>query len=368
MDFIDLKTQYRYLKKEIDIGIQTVLNHGQYIMGPEISILEKKLSKFVDTKHCITCSSGTDALLMALIALNIKPGDYVITTPFTFIATGEVIGLLGAIPDFVDIDPKTFNLDLNKLEDKLRRNPNKYKILMPVNIFGLLSDYKGIKELKNRYNLNIIEDAAQSFGASYDGQMSCSFGDISCTSFFPAKPLGCYGDGGAVFTDNDEYSETLKSIRIHGKSEDKYNNVRLGINGRLDTMQAAILLPKLNILEDEIKLRAKITEKYNTKLDNSFKGQHILPKYNSAWAQYSILCNSSDHRETIISRLQEQDIPSAIYYQIPLHLQKVFEYLDFKKGDFPVSEDISSRVLSLPMHPYLKDEDIEKICKTINGI
>ena len=195
MDFIDLKTQYNNLKEQINSGIQEVLNHGQYIMGPEISQLENDLSEFVNIKHSITCSSGTDALLMALMVMNVKPGDYIITTPFTYIATGEVISLLGAIPDFVDIDSKTFNIDLNKIEDKLKDNPNKYKVLMPVNIFGLLADYRGIKELKNKYDIKIIEDAAQSFGASYKKQMSCSFGDISCTSFFPAKPLGCYGDG-----------------------------------------------------------------------------------------------------------------------------------------------------------------------------
>tara|TARA_Y100001970_G_C14202393_1_gene841887 strand:+ start:78 stop:1184 length:1107 start_codon:yes stop_codon:yes gene_type:complete len=368
MDFIDLKTQYKKLKKEIDTGIEGVLNHGQYIMGPEISVLEKKLSQFVNAKYCLTCSSGTDALLMALIAMDVKPGDYVLTTPFTFIATAEVISLLGAIPDFVDIDKTTFNIDINQVNQKLKNNPNKYKAILPVNIFGLLADYKGLNDLKNKYDIKIIEDAAQSFGASFDNKISCSFGDISCTSFFPAKPLGCYGDGGAVFTDNNKYLDILKSIRIHGKGQDKYNNVRLGINGRLDTIQAAILIPKLKILNDEIKLRNKVANLYNTHISSSFIKHHIPSGNVSAWAQYSILCNSSSHREAIIDGLKHNNIPSAIYYPIPLHLQKVFECLEFKYGDFPISEDIASKILSLPMHPYLEKHDIKKICKVINEI
>ena len=368
MDFIDLKKQYKNLKKEINAGIQEVLDHGQYIMGPEISILEKRLSEFVDTKHCITCASGTDALIMALLALDIKPGDYVLTTPFTFIATAEVISLLGAIPDFVDIDSKTFNIDLNKIEDKLKHNPNKYKILLPVDIFGLLSDYKGLEELKSRYNFNIIEDAAQSFGASYKDRISCSFGDIACTSFFPAKPLGCYGDGGAVFTNNDKYADDLKSIRIHGQGKDKYNNARLGINGRLDTIQAAILLPKLKILNEEIKSRNKVATLYNNSLSDSFTKHHVPSGNISAWAQYSILCNSTEHRKIIMNKLKENNIPSAIYYIKPLYRQETFNYLNFNKKDFPVSEMISSKILSLPMHPYLNRDDIYKICEIINEI
>ena len=368
MDFIDLKTQYNNLKEEIDNGIQDVLNHGQYIMGPEISKLESDLSEFTNVKHSISCSSGTDALLMALMAMNVKAGDYVLTTPFTYIATAEVISLLGAIPDFVDIDSKTFNIDLNKIEEKLNKNSDRYKILLPVNIFGLLADYEGFEELKNRYNFHIIEDAAQSFGASYRDKMSCSFGDISCTSFFPAKPLGCYGDGGAVFTNNDKYADDLKSIRIHGQGKDKYNNVRLGINGRLDTIQAAVLIPKLKILHKEIKSRNKVANLYNDHLNDSFINQYIPSGNISSWAQYSILCNSIEHRETIMYRLKENNIPSAIYYIIPLHLQSTFDYLNFNEKDFPVSEEVSSRILSLPMHPHLEKDEIIRICEIINEI
>ena len=344
MDFIDLKTQYRQLKKQIDNGIQEVLDHGQYIMGPEISQLENNLSEFVNIKHAITCSSGTDALLMALMAMDVKPGDYIITTPFTYIATAEVISLLGAIPDFVDIDSKTFNIDLNKIENKLKNNPDRYKILLPVDIFGLLADYEGLEELKSRYNFNIIEDAAQSFGASYKDKISCSFGDIACTSFFPAKPLGCYGDGGAVFTNNDNYADDLKSIRIHGQGKDKYNNTRLGINGRLDTIQAAILLPKLKILNEEIKLRNKVASLYNDHISDSFIKHHIPSGNISAWAQYSILCDSTEHREIIMNKLKENNIPSAIYYITPLYRQEAFNYLNFNKKDFPVSEKLSSKI------------------------
>jgi len=368
MDFIDLKTQYKNLKKEIDAGIESVLNHGQYIMGPEISILEKELSEFVNVKHCITCSSGTDALLMALMAIDIKPGDYVLTTPFTFIATAEVISLLGAIPDFVDIDSRTFNIDINQVAEKLNSNSRQYKAILPVNLFGLLADYENLNNLKGNYDIKIIEDAAQSFGASFKNKTSCSFGDIACTSFFPAKPLGCYGDGGAIFTDNDKYFDILESIRIHGKGEDKYNNIRLGINGRLDTMQAAILLPKLRILNKEIELRNQVANIYDNYINDSFI-KHYIPSGNtSAWAQYSILCNSTKHRKIIMDELSKHDIPSAIYYSIPLHLQNVFKHLGFKDGDFPVSEQISSKILSLPMHPYLKAVDIEKICRVINEI
>ena len=366
MDFIDLKTQYKNLKKEIDAGIESVLNHGQYIMGPEISILEKELSKFVNVKHCITCSSGTDALLMALMAIDVKPGDYILTTPFTFIATAEVISLLGAIPDFVDIDSKTFNIDVNQVSQKIKNNPNKYKAILPVNIFGLLPDYKTLNDLSIRHDIKIIEDAAQSFGASFNDEIACSFGDISCTSFFPAKPLGCYGDGGAIFTDSDKYFDILESIRIHGKGVNQYDNVRLGINGRLDTMQAAILIPKLRILKHEIELRNKVAHLYNNNIRESFVKHHIPDGNTSVWSQYSILCDSTEHRKIIMNKLKENNIPSAIYYSIPLHLQKVFEHLGFRQGDLPISENISSKILSLPMHPYLKAVDIEKICRVIN--
>ena len=365
MDFIDLKKQYKIIKNEIDANIATVLEHGQYIMGPEVSVLEKKLGEYTKSKYVITCSSGTDALLMALMALDVKPGDYVLTTPFTYIATAEVISLLGAIPEFVDVDPNTFNIDMSLLEKKFRSNPEKYKVIISVNIFGLTANYEELNKLKEEYNFKIIEDAAQSFGANINGQMSCTFGDISCTSFFPAKPLGCYGDGGAIFTNNQSYNEIMKSIRIHGQGKDKYDNIRLGINGRLDTIQAAILIPKLEILNQEIRSRNKIAKYYNSKLNEQFKSQSIPSGYVSAWAQYSFLCDSNSQRDEIILKLKENNIPSAIYYLTPLHIQKVFKALGYKIGDFPIAEDVSNRILSLPMHPYLSEQDIDSICNTI---
>lgn len=368
MDFIDLKAQYDLLKVKINEGIQNVLDHGQYIMGPEVLELEKMLAIYTSQKHAISCSSGTDALLMSLMAIDIKAGDYLITTPFTYIATAEVISLLGAIPEFVDIDEKTFNIDMDKVEDKLRKNPNKYKAIIPVDIFGLLADYKALDNLKTKYNIHIIQDAAQSFGASYNDNMSCSFGDISCTSFFPAKPLGCYGDGGAIFTDSDFYANKLKSIRVHGKGNNKYNNIRLGINGRLDTIQAAILIPKLNVLSKEIRLRNKVADFYNSHLNDSILRHHIPQGNISAWAQYSILCMDTTQRERIISKLKENNIPSAIYYERPLHLQEAFRYLGYCQGDFPVTEQISSNILSLPMHPYIRENDMMKIVDIINEI
>jgi len=367
MKFIDLKKQYSKLKEKIDRGINNVLEHGKYIMGPEVIILEKNLSDFTKSKHVITCSSGTDALLMSLMSLNVKPGDYILTTPFTFIATAEAISLIGAIPEFIDIDSNTFNIDMSRLETKIKKEPNKYKIIMPVNIFGLPANYTELFDLKEKYNLMIIEDAAQSFGSSIEGRMSCNFGDIGCTSFFPAKPLGCYGDGGAIFTNDEDIANILRSIRVHGTGADKYDNVRVGINGRLDTMQAAILIPKLEILSTEIKLRNKVAQTYNQILDKHFDLQHIPSGYVSSWAQYSILCDSSKHRENIMRKLKNKNIPSAIYYVIPLHLQGVYDHLNYKMGDFPVSEDISSRILSLPMHPYLSSEEIKQICDVILG-
>ena len=367
MEFIDLKRQYSDIKDKINSGINNVLEHGKYIMGPEIDVLEENLSKFTGSKHVITCSSGTDALLMSLMSLNVGPGDYVLTTPFTYIATAEVISLIGAIPEFIDIDPGTFNIDIDKLENKIKESPNKYKVVMPVNIFGLPANYSDLVALKEKYNLLIIEDAAQSFGASIEGRMSCSFGDIGCTSFFPAKPLGCYGDGGAIFTDDDNISKILKSIRVHGTGIDKYDNIRLGINGRLDTIQAAILIPKLEILSKEIESRNSIAERYNNILMKKFGIQKIPLGYISSWAQYSILCDSFKHRESIIKKLERNNIPNAIYYRIPLHLQKVYQGLKNKKNDFPISEDVSSRILSLPMHPYLTLLEINNICDVILG-
>ena len=371
MQFIDLKRQYKILKEDIDTRIQDVLNHGKYIMGPEVSELEQKLAEFVGVKHCVSCSSGTDALLMPLMAWDIGPGDAIFTTPFTFIATAEVITLLGATPVFVDIDPDTYNIDPNLLDKAIQAVIEKGelipKAIIPVDLFGLPADYDAIMAIAKKYDLRVLEDGAQGFGGSIHGQKACSFGDAASTSFFPAKPLGCYGDGGAVFTNNDEMYEKLQSIRVHGKGTDKYDNIRIGLNARMDTIQATITISKLSIFPQEIIDRNNVAQMYN----HALHGKVITPStpsgYISAWAQYSVLANDSQHREEIQHQLKENGIPSAIYYPKPLHLQTAYAFLEYKEGDFPICEGISHRIFSLPMHPYLTEEEIGQIAKIIKS-
>lgn len=384
MDFIDLKTQQKRVKEQLDKNIQRVLEHGNYIMGPEVNELETKLAAYVGVKNAIGCASGTDALLMALMAYNIGPGDAIFTTPFTFIATAEVISLLGATPVFVDIDPKSYNINPAKLEQAINAVKNNDKRLyplpltvnrspltvhgvIPVDLFGLLSDYDAIDEIANKHGLFVIEDAAQSFGAEYKGRKSCSFSNIACTSFFPAKPFGCYGDGGMCFTNDDNFAVALDSIRVHGKGSHKYDNARIGINGRLDTLQAAILLAKFDIFPEEVKLRQEVANFYTTLLDTntSLLTPNTPEGYQSVWAQYSILAKDGDHRTALQKKLQENKIPTAIYYPKPLHLQTAFAGLGYKPGDFPVSEDIAGRIFSLPMHPYLTKQDQIMITEAI---
>ncbi len=378
MDFIDLKTQQKRIKGTLDANIQKVLAHGQYIMGPEIPELESKLAAFVGTKHAVGCASGTDALLMALMALNIGPCDAVFTTPFTFIATAEIISLLGATPVFVDIDPNTFNIDPAKLEQAIQAvqagNPAIYplpstsaklipKCVIPVDLFGLPADYDAVNAIAAKYRLAVVEDAAQSFGAEFKRRKACSFGLIGCTSFFPAKPLGCYGDGGMCFTDDDALAEALRSVRVHGQGSNKYENVRIGINGRLDTLQAAVLLAKFEFFPEEIELRQTAAANYASLLSgNSYIAVPQIPTgYKSAWAQYSILAASEPDRTALMNKLKAAGIPTAIYYPKPLHLQTAFAGLSYKPGDFPISEDCARRIFSIPMHPYLSAADQERV-------
>ena len=390
MDFIDLKTQQARIKDTLDANIRNVLAHGAYVMGPEIRELEAQLAAYVGVKHAIGCASGTDALLMALMAYNLGPGDAVFTTPFTFIATAEVVSLLGATPVFVDIDPKTYNMDQAKLERAIKAlkandpslhplpltpnaSPLTPKGIIPVDLFGLLADYEAIDKIAKENGLFVIEDAAQSFGAEYNGKKSCSFGSIACTSFFPAKPLGCYGDGGMCFTDDDALAEALDSIRVHGKGFHKYDNVRIGINGRLDTLQAAILLAKFDIFPEEVELRNRVAQQYSSLLtpdasrspDPSLLTPDIPAGYRSVWAQYSLLAQDEGARTTIMDRLNQNGIPTAIYYPKPLHLQTAFAPLGYRPGAFPISEDAASRIFSLPMHPYLTAQDQSNICKEL---
>ncbi|NIM18012.1 MAG: aminotransferase class I/II-fold pyridoxal phosphate-dependent enzyme [Candidatus Aminicenantes bacterium] len=366
MEFIDLHMQQERIRDKIEANIKKVLDHGKYIMGPEIEKLEKKLAGYVGIRYAVGVASGTDALLMALMTYNIGPGDAVFTSPFTFIATAEVIQLLGATPVFVDIQPDTFNIDPEKLETVIRETAGQGQLntkgIIPVDLFGQPADYDEINAVARKYNLFVLQDAAQSFGASYKGAKACSHGDVAATSFFPAKPLGCYGDGGMVFTDNPGIHDKLISIRVHGKGTNKYDNIRVGINGRLDTIQAAVLLAKLEIFAEEIQLRQEVAKRYSDGLKD-FVTVPLVKEYNiSAWAQYSIL---HPQRDAVIARLKEQNIPTAIYYPLPLHLQEAFTHLGYKKGDFPISEKTAQEIFSIPMHPYLDIEDQEKIMEII---
>jgi len=318
MQFIDLKHQYQTIQPQIDQAILKVLNHGQYIQGPEVFELEVKLATYSGTKYCVSCSSGTDALLMSLMAKGIGRGDAVFTTPFTFMATAEVIQLLGATPIFVDILDSTFNIDPTKLEIAIDACQSKGelipKAIIPVDIFGLPAEYEMIEKIGNKFDLCIIEDAAQSFGGKIKDKKACSFGNIGTTSFFPAKPLGCYGDGGAIFTSDQEIAELLISIRNHGEGNSKYDNICIGLNGRLDTIQAAILLEKIKIFPEELRQRHTIAKKYSKNLSEYFTCQHVPEEYESAWAQFSILALNSKERSRCMKNLKDSGIPTAIYY------------------------------------------------------
>jgi UDP-2-acetamido-2-deoxy-ribo-hexuluronate aminotransferase len=375
MQFIDLAFQQQRIKEKIDERIQTVLKHGKYIMGPEVKELESQLSKYVNVKHGISCASGTDALLLALLAFGVGKGDAIFTTPFTFIATAEVISLLGATPVYVDIDPKTYNIDPEKLDKTIKKVESlglTAKGIIPVDLFGLPADYENINAIAAKIGLFVIGDAAQSFGAEFQGEKACSLSKISCTSFFPAKPLGCYGDGGMCFTNDDNLAEIMKSLRVHGKGTHKYDNARIGVNGRLDTLQAAILLSKFEIFPEEFELRQQAAEKYTNLILENNTQQLTIPyvpdNYRSAWAQYSILAKDGQHRSHLQEKLKREEIPTAIYYPKPLHLQTAFKYLSYNEGDFPVSEDYSKRIFSLPMHPYMNKKDQERIVEVLNNI
>ena len=346
IDFANLKLAYMAHQEAFEKEISRVLSDASYIMGPEIEKLEAGLSQFTGAKHSVSCSSGTDALLLAMMALDIKPGDEIITTPFTFISTAETIALLGAKPVFVDIDEETFNIDVNLIEPKITQ---KTKAIVPVSLFGQVADMDEINTLAEKHNLSVIEDAAQSFGATYKGKKSCNLSTIACTSFFPAKPLGCFGDGGAVFTSNNALAEKIKSLRVHGQTQ-PYTHKHIGLGARLDNVQAAVLLIKLKSYNDAINMRQAAAERYHKMLDGIIQTP-VVKNYNtSVWAQYSIKIPS---RDLIKSKLKEQGIPTAVYYPKPLHLQKCFEYLNYKTGDFPVSEKAAEEIISLPINPYI---------------
>jgi len=357
MDFIDLKTQQARIKDKIDAGIQRVLAHGQYILGPEVSELEEKLAAFCGAKYCITCANGTDALQIAQMALGIRPGDEVITPGFTYIATAEAAAILGARPVYVDIDPHTYNLDPALLEAAITP---KTKAIIPVSLYGQCADMDAINTIAGKYGIPVIEDAAQSFGASYKGKRSCNLSTIACTSFFPSKPLGCYGDGGAIFTNDENLATASRQIARHGQ-ERRYHHVRVGANSRLDTLQAAILLNKLTIFDEEIQLRQSVGEMYNRALtDVGIDTIPYIESHNiSAYAQYTIRIQD---RDQVQKKLKELGIPTAIYYPLPLNMQPA---VGDDSKHLPQGNKASDQVLSLPMHPYISKEEIHRIANAI---
>jgi UDP-2-acetamido-2-deoxy-ribo-hexuluronate aminotransferase len=373
--FIDLKTQYEVLKTSVDARIHKVLDHGQYIMGPEVRELEERLEAYTGARHCITVASGTEALLISLMALGIKPGDEVITTPFTFVATAEVIVLLGAVPVFVDVEPDTCNINASLIEAAITP---KTKAIMTVSLYGQPADMDEINAIASHHgNIPVIEDAAQSFGAEYKGRKSCNLSTIGCTSFFPSKPLGCYGDGGAIFTNDDELAKIMRQIARHGQDR-RYHHIRVGVNSRLDTLQAAILLPKLAVLDEELAQRQRIADTYSTLLKSQIRAPechpreggdsssaslitpYIEPHNTSAWAQYTIQVHN---REALQDQLKQAGIPTAVHYPIPLNKQPA---VADATSQLPVGDEVAKRVMSLPMHSYLSASDQGYVCSKLS--
>ena len=372
MQFRDLKKQYQVLKNDIDAGIAEVLASAQFISGPQVKALEAQLAEYVGVKHCVTCANGTDAITLAMMAWGVKEGDAVFVPDFTFFSSGECPAFEGATPVYVDVDERTFNLDPVKLEEAIIKvkEEGRYtpKAVVAVDLFGLPADYTRIRPVCEKYGLLLMEDAAQGFGGSINGKMACSFGDISTTSFFPAKPLGCYGDGGAVFTDNDEWAEYLRSICVHGKSaNDKYNNIRIGMNSRLDTLQAAILMPKLKAFADyELDDVNKAADMYMEALKDAGLTLPLVPEgFRSSWAQFTTQLPADIVRADLQAALKAKGIPTMVYYPKPMHLQGAFEGTYSAEADCPVTERLCATVLSLPMHPYLTQEDVNEVVSAI---
>lgn len=358
IDFANLQLQYQKYKVDIDSNIQTVLNKSNYIMGEEILELEKALQEFTGAKHVIACSSGTDALLLAMMALNIKPNDEIITSPFTFISSAETVAFMKAKPVFVDIEPDTYNINASLIEDAITE---KTKAIIPVSLFGQPPDLDAIQLIADKNNLKVIIDGAQSFGSTYGDKTDSNLGDISTTSFFPAKPLGCYGDGGAVFTNNDKYAEVIKNLRVHGQNK-RYYHKYIGMGGRLDTLQAAILLAKLPYYSQELLGRQEVAKKYTDNLSNEIKTPLIKEKRTSAWAQYTIRVSE---RDAVQTKLKNNGIPTAVYYPMPLHLQECFQYLKYAQGDFPISEKASNEVMSIPMNAFLTNDQVDYVISKV---
>ncbi len=362
MQFRDLHRQYDVMRAEMDEALLQAMRSGAYIMGSQVVELECLLADYVGVKHCVTCANGTDALRLALMAMGIGPGDAVFVPDFTFFATAEAVAMVGATPVFVDVKKDTYNIDVNDLSDKLLHVTSRIDLhpaaVIAVDLFGLPADYHVLRSICKSHGLRLIEDGAQGFGGSIDGKKACSFGDISTTSFFPAKPLGCFGDGGALFTDNDEWADLLRSMRIHGKGTDKYDNVRLGLNSRLDTLQAAVLQVKMKHFDEELNSVNHVARKYNELLNEKVFTPIIPDGYSSSWAQFTIQVND---RDRIQAHLKEAGIPSMVYYPRTMSQQTAFNYLG--QEPCPVAKQLTQDVLSIPMHPYIKDEEIETISK-----
>lgn len=371
MQFRDLKAQYQSLKTEIDASIQAVIESSAFILGKPVIEIENKLAEYVGRKHCVTCGNGTDALQLALMTWGIGAGDAVFTSDFTYFASAGTTSILGGTPILVDIDLATFNMNPEALEEQIKEvikegklNP---KVIIPVDLFGQPADYDKILPIADKYGLKVLEDGAQGFGGNIRGRLACSFGDMSITSFFPAKPLGCYGDGGAIFTDDDEEDVRLRSLRAQGKSPiDKYDNREIGINSRLDTLQAAILLPKFkSFTEHEIDDVNRVADWYTKRLKGNFITPTVLPDFLSSWAQYTILFDTKEERDAMQAFLKRQGIPSMIYYPRGIHQQKAYSRMGLCDEKYVNTVEATKRVLSLPMHPYLKEEEVDAICKAL---
>ncbi len=370
MEFRDLKTQYNRYKNQIDEAIQEVITEANFIGGKQVKALEQRLAEYVGVKHCISCADGTEAMTLLMMAWDIKEGDAVFVPDFTFFSTGEIVSFIGGTPIFVDVDRKTFNIDPVKLEEAIQRVISEKKLtaklIIPVDLFGLPADHIEIEKIAKKYDLKILEDAAQGFGGSINGKKACSFGDAATTSFFPAKPLGCYGDGGAIFTNDDELAKLLSSLKVHGKGEDKYDNLRIGLNSRLDTIQAAVLNVKLTaFIEHEIEDVNRIYRLYTEKLKDIVETPFIPKGYISSFAQYTIKLKDKEQRDSLSAYLKEKNIPNMIYYVKPMHRQGAFAGTDYDDEEFEVTNELCDVVLSLPMHPYLTNEDIELIMQHI---
>ena len=370
MQFRDLKTQYTVLKDEMDKAILDVVASSAYVMGPKIKEMESAFAEYVGVKHCVACNSGTDALLLALKAWDVKPGDAVFVPSFTFFASAEVIAMQGATPVFVDVDGDTFNMDVADLERKIEQTLKAGKltprVVIAVDLFGLPADFKAIRKVADNYGLLVLEDGAQGFGGRIGERKACTFGDISTTSFFPAKPVGCYGDGGAVFTDNEEWAQLMDSYHVHGKGSDRYDNIRIGMNSRMDSIQAAILLVKLKAFkEHELVDVNQVAARYIEQLHDVVKTPVVPQDFYSSWAQFTLQVENKEVRTGLQTALKNLDIPTAIYYPIPMHRQTAFNYLNLEDNLCPVSDRLADTVISLPIHPYLTETDQDMICNAV---